>query len=201
MRITKFSGKSNKILFLGYDSKNTSLIKNLEGRGYEVIHSDNAICFDGFHLAISFGYRYIVSKETILSLNCPIINLHMSFLPYNKGAHPIFWAFYDKNECGITIHELDEGIDTGPIIFQKKVKIDEQLYTFVRAHQRLKLEIEEMFIENIDEILDLRWKAVDQSEEGTIHKKSDLPIEFIGWDTIIYDEIRRLKLLKDIMDA
>jgi methionyl-tRNA formyltransferase len=201
MRITKFSGKSNKILFLGYDSKNTSLIKNLEGRGYEVIHSDNAICFDRFHLAISFGYRHIVSKETILSLNCPIINLHMSFLPYNKGAHPIFWAFYDKNECGITIHELDEGIDTGPIIFQKKVKIDEQLYTFVRAHKRLKLEIEEMFIENIDEILDLRWKAVVQIEEGTIHKKSELPKEFMGWDTIIYDEIRRLKLLKDIMDA
>ena len=219
MRITKFSGKSNKILFLGYNSKNTSLIKNLEGRGYEVIHSENAnrptvekacanidadycdICFDRFHLAISFGYRHIVSKETILSLNCPIINLHMSFLPYNKGAHPIFWAFYDKNECGITIHELDEGIDTGPIIFQKKVKIDEQLYTFVRAHKRLKLEIEEMFIENIDEILDLRWKAVVQIEEGTIHKKSELPKEFIGWDTIIYDEIRRLKLLKDIMDA
>ena len=39
MRINVFSKKSNKILFLGYNSNDTSLIKILEGRGYEVIHS------------------------------------------------------------------------------------------------------------------------------------------------------------------
>jgi methionyl-tRNA formyltransferase len=125
----------------------------------------------------------------------------MSFLPYNRGAHPIFWAFYDENECGITIHELDEGIDTGPIIFQKKVEIDERKYTFSGAHKRLKSEIEELFIENIDEILNLRWKAVKQSEEGTIHKKSELPEDFIGWNTKISDEIKRLKLSKDLRHA
>ena len=201
MKINVFSNKSNKILFLGYNSNDTSLIKILEGRGYEVIHSDNAICFESYHLAISFGYRHILSIETIRSLGCPIINLHMSFLPYNKGAHPIFWAFYDENKCGVAIHELNEGIDTGPIMFRKKVAIDDRKSTFLEAHQRLKLEIEKMFIENIDEILGLRWQAVEQSEKGTIHKKSELPGGFLGWDTIIYEEIRRLKLSEDFTIA
>ena len=201
MNINVISDKSNKILFLGYSSNNTNLIKFLEGRGYEVIHSDNAICFDSYHLAISFGYRHILSSKTIRSLGCPIINLHMSFLPYNRGAHPIFWAFYDQNKCGITIHELNAGIDTGPIIFRKKIKIDEQKSTFLKAHQRLKMEIENMFIANIDEILDLKWKSFEQREDGTIHKKSDLPKDFMGWNTIISEEITRLKLLKDSRNA
>jgi len=193
--------KSNKILFLGYNTYTTGLIDELEGRGYEVVHCENNIEFDDYYLAISFGYRHILSSKTIRAINCPIINLHMSFLPYNKGAHPIFWAFYDGNECGVTIHELNEGIDDGPIIFRKKVEIDDRKFTFLEAHQRLKLEIEEMFLENIDNILGLRWRAFEQNGEGTIHKTSELPKDFIGWDTIIYEEIKRLKLSTDQKNA
>ena len=193
--------KSNKILFLGYNTYTTGLIDELEGRGYEVVHCENNIEFDDYYLAISFGYRHILSSKTIRAINCPIINLHMSFLPYNKGAHPIFWAFYDGNECGVTIHELNEGIDDGPIIFRKKVEIDDRKSTFLEAHQRLKLEIEELFLENIDNILGLRWRAFEQNGEGTIHKKSELPKDFIGWDTIIYEEIKRLKLSTDQKNA
>ncbi len=193
--------KSKKILFLGYDTNSTRLIKELEIRGYEVIHCENNIQFDNYYLAISFGYRHILSSKTIRAIDCPIINLHMSFLPYNKGAHPIFWAFYDGNECGVTIHELNEGIDDGPIIFRKKVGIDDRKFTFLKAHQSLKLEIEDMFLENIDSILGLKWRAFEQIGGGTFHKKSELPKDFIGWDTIIYEEIRRLKLLKDQKNA
>ena len=58
-----------------------------------------------------------------------------------------------------------------------------------------------MFIANIDEILGLRWKSFEQRENGTIHKKSDLPKDFMGWNTIISEEITRLKLLKDPRNA
>lgn len=201
MKLTNSLGIRNKILFLGYNTDTTRLINELEVRGYEVVNCENNIEFDDYYLAISFGYRHILSKNTIRAINCPIINLHMSFLPYNKGAHPIFWAFYDGNECGVTIHELNEGIDDGPIIFRKKVEIDDQKFTFLRAHQRLKLEIEDMFLENIDNILGLKWRAFEQIGEGTIHKKSQLPRDFKGWDAIIYEEIRRLKISKDQRNA
>ena len=68
------------------------------------------------------------------------------------------------NECGVTIHELNEGIDDGPIIFRKKVGIDDRKFTFLKAHQSLKLEIEEMFLENIDNILGLNGKHLSKME-------------------------------------
>jgi hypothetical protein len=77
-----------------------------------------------YDLIISFGYRHIISKEIIKSVNCPIINLHISYLPYNRGAHPNFWSFYDKTPSGVTIHLVNEGIDTGPIIYQRHIIFD-----------------------------------------------------------------------------
>ena len=51
----------------------------------------------------------------------------MSFLPYNRGSHPNFWSFIDDTPKGITIHEIDEGADTGNIVFQKKILIWTQI--------------------------------------------------------------------------
>ena len=53
-----------------------------------------------------------------------IINLHISYLPYNKGAHPNFWSFADNTPSGVTIHEVNENLDSGNIIFQKKIEFD-----------------------------------------------------------------------------
>ncbi|MCL0081308.1 hypothetical protein M1N64_03665 [Peptococcaceae bacterium] len=41
------------------------------------------------------------------------INLHISFLPWNRGADPNFWSFIENAPVGVSIHYLDEGIDTG----------------------------------------------------------------------------------------
>ena len=48
----------------------------------------------------------------------------MSYLPYNRGAHPNFWSFVNNTVKGVTIHEIDQGIDTGKIILQKSIKFD-----------------------------------------------------------------------------
>ncbi len=53
-----------------------------------------------------------------------IINIHPSLLPNYKGINAIVRAFENKEKyTGITIHYVDEGVDTGKIIFQKKVRI------------------------------------------------------------------------------
>ena len=108
--------KSKKILFLGYDTNSTRLIKELEIRGYETIHCENNIQFDNYYLAISFGYRHILSSKTIRAIDCQLL-IFTCFLFCTRTS--IFWAFYDGNRCGVTIHELNEGIDDGPIILEK----------------------------------------------------------------------------------
>jgi methionyl-tRNA formyltransferase len=68
---------------------------------------------------ISYGYRYIVPSVVVKEFKP--VNVHISLLPWNRGADPNFWSAYDGTPSGITIHEMDEGIDTGPILIQKRV--------------------------------------------------------------------------------
>jgi len=55
------------------------------------------------------------------------VNVHPGLLPDYRGAHVLQWAIVnDEPETGVTIHYLDEGIDTGPVIAEKRVPIGEE---------------------------------------------------------------------------
>ena len=113
-----------KIIFLGYDSSKTRLINELKKRKCVVKAISEKISIEDIgkrDLIISFGYRHILSSNFINNCGCPIVNLHISYLPFNRGAHPNFWSFYDNTPSGVTIHLINEGIDSGPILFQKKI--------------------------------------------------------------------------------
>ena len=43
----------------------------------------------------------------------------MSYLPWNRGADPNFWSILEDTPKGVTIHIMDESIDTGDILYQK----------------------------------------------------------------------------------
>jgi methionyl-tRNA formyltransferase len=47
----------------------------------------------------------------------------LSYLPFNRGAHPNFWSFIEKTQAGVSIHKINKGIDTGNIILRKKINI------------------------------------------------------------------------------
>ena len=184
---------NNQILFLGYSKKDTSLISKIEKKGRIVIQSSEKISWeDEFDLIICFGYRHIIKKEQVCKSSAPIINLHVSYLPWNKGAHPNFWSHYDCTPSGVTIHEIDSGIDTGNIIYQRYVNFKDNEDTFALTYKRLIFEIEDLFNKNIDSILSKNWKSKPQRRVGSTHKVADLPSLFKGWDSNIKDEIARL---------
>ena len=52
------------------------------------------------------------------------VNLHPSLLPDNRGPDPLFWTFQRGDATtGVTIHLMDEGFDTGPILVQERVEV------------------------------------------------------------------------------
>ena len=127
--------------------------------------------------------------------------MHASYLPWNKGSHPNFWSHYECTPSGVTIHEVDSGIDTGNIIYQRYVNFKDTEDTFALTYKRLLIEIEDLFNKNIDSILSKNWKSKPQRRIGTTHKVADLPPSFKGWDSNIQDEITRLdKVLSDKID-
>jgi folate-dependent phosphoribosylglycinamide formyltransferase PurN len=79
----------------------------------------------------------ILRRDVLRAPKIGILNRHLSMLPDYRGAWPVFWQFVNSESClGITIHMVDEGIDTGPVLEQAAVerRPDE---TLVSAHRRL----------------------------------------------------------------
>ena len=190
----KYKNKKKSILFLGYDDDNTILLKKLKEFNCSVEHINNKVDnLSGYDLIISFGYKHILSKKIIETSNCDIINLHISYLPWNRGAHPNFWSFYDNTISGVTIHLINEGIDKGNIIYQKKITFNPKELTFFESYNILLREIELLFLSKIEHILDKTYYTYPQIGEGSFHKKSDLPENFSGWHSNIYEEIKKLK--------
>jgi methionyl-tRNA formyltransferase len=87
-----------KLLFLGYDKLNTSLIDKLEKAGASILQTSEkltpAIFSASWELVVSFGYRHILKREDFEMLAAPVLNLHISYLPRFRGDHPNFWAHY-----------------------------------------------------------------------------------------------------------
>lgn len=65
----------------------------------------------------------IISKKTLELTNAKFINIHAGITPLYRGLHGGYWALInnDKTHCGVTVHLVDEGIDTGGIIYQDTI--------------------------------------------------------------------------------
>ena len=113
-----------KVLFLGTTKKNKIFNFLNSSKSLNVYFSSKQIkhnYLNKFKIVVSYGYNHIIPEKFITN---NIYNLHISFLPYNRGAHPNFWSFIENTPSGVTIHKIDQGIDTGKIIFQKMIDFE-----------------------------------------------------------------------------
>lgn len=127
-----------------------------------------------FDFLISYGYCFILSEE-FLSYFGPknVINMHISYLPYNRGNDPNFWSLYDGTPSGVTIHYLDKGIDTGDIIVQRRVDFDPERDTLNSSYKKLSQAIVALFVEHMDAILSGGISSKKQPHRGTYHNTRD----------------------------
>ncbi len=77
-------------------------------------------------LVITAGYLRLLSRHFVAHYRNRIINIHPSLLPAFPGIHSQRKALdYGVKISGCTVHFVDEGIDTGPIILQRAVRVQE----------------------------------------------------------------------------
>lgn len=194
------------ILFLGNSQKETKIIGKLkENKKFQIYNTKNKIKLknlDNINLIISFGYRHIID-ENIIKKKKNIINLHISYLPYNRGADPNFWSFAENTPSGVTIHKVDKGIDTGNIIYQKLIDFDlyknKNKLTFKKTYMTLISELENIFINNSKNLLNNDYDEYEQIGNGTYHNKNDLPAVLKSWNQNIYKTILKYNLEKKIL--
>lgn len=140
---------------------------------------------------VSYGYRHLISKDIINKFNLKIINLHISFLPFCKGAHPLFWSVANNEKTGVTIHLIDEGLDTGNILFRKEISYSIKKDSFSTIYKKMCNEIENLFAINWLNLRNGDCKGLKQIGTGSYHKSNEIENmkRFLpkGWDTPIKD--------------
>jgi methionyl-tRNA formyltransferase len=117
-------------------------------------------------LAVSYSYRHIIKPE-VLAMG-RFINLHISMLPWNRGADPNAWSILDDTPKGVTIHVIDAGLDTGPALFQRAVHFDDN-ETLGGSYAKLQAAIQALFIENWPAIRDNTATPRPYREKGSYH--------------------------------
>lgn len=65
----------------------------------------------------------ILSKKTLQAIDANFVNIHSGITPVYRGVHGGYWALVNKDyeNCGVTVHLVDEGIDTGTILYQETI--------------------------------------------------------------------------------
>lgn len=178
-----------KILFLG--SSQSPLVEWLRAVGEDVLATMNPIdvAFLEAQLPdfiVSYGYRHIIKKEVLSRFLDRAINLHIGYLPWNRGADPNLWSFIEDTPKGVSIHYLDEGVDTGDIIVQKLVTFS-NAETLRTSYDKLQNEIQALFKENWANIRCGQCERKKQEGKGTFHLRKDRErvshLLTNGWDT------------------
>lgn len=133
-------------------------------------------------LFISYGYRHIITKDMLGRMKRPPVNLHISLLPWNRGADPNIWSWIDNTPKGVTIHLMDSELDKGEIIAQRQIEMD-TTHTLASSYDRLCKEIERLFKEKWPVIRFNNFQTFPTM--GTYHRSSDKEKLNLsdGWNT------------------
>lgn len=95
-------------------------------------------------LIIVNGTR-IISKKVLNCTAAIFINTHVGITPKYRGVHGGYWALanQDQENCGVTVHLVDSGIDTGGILFQQNIETTPKdnflTYTYLQTGEGIKM--------------------------------------------------------------
>lgn len=118
----------------------------------------------------SVYYRYIIKPQIIASCNGKIFNLHPSLLPKYRGCSSLTWAMINgEPETGFTYHYIDEGCDTGRIITQQHIVI-EQYDNQHTLYYRVMFKALEAYEQALDLVIN-GYRGMDQQGEPTYYKR------------------------------
>lgn len=148
--------------------------------------SDGSFCARIQHmkpdLIIVVAFGQILSKEFLSIPEWGAINIHASLLPKYRGAAPIQRAILNNEpRTGLTVMHMDEGMDTGPILFQTELLIlkDE---TTGQLHDRLALLAGDMIIDSLADMAGKSVKEIPQDDSAATYaskfQKSDTLVDW-----------------------
>ncbi len=121
------------------------------------------------------GYNKVLKKDIINIPKDGVINIHLAPLPEYRGRNsPAHAIMNGETEYGVTIHYIDEGVDTGPIIADSRFDIAPDM-TARELYKRSELEAFELFKATFPSIVNGTVTTSPQGEGKYYFKKGSLP--------------------------
>lgn len=125
-------------------------------------------------IIIAAFWGYILKPELLQIPPMGSVNFHPGYLPYNRGMNPNVWPIIENTPAGVTIHYIDEGIDTGDIIGRKKIEV-EPIDTGGSLYEKTLVEIVDLFKEIYPKLITGKIKPIKQEEDqATFHWAKDI---------------------------
>lgn len=119
-------------------------------------------------------WPYIIEKEIITIPKFGVINTHPSLLPYNRGKHYNFWNLVEDVPFGVSLHFVDEKIDSGDIVFQSKI-LKSWEDTGKSLYYKAQEEMINLFKKKYNKIIENRYIKLKQNlDEGSFHYSKEL---------------------------
>ncbi len=117
------------------------------------------------------AFGQILSEEILAMPKYGCVNIHASLLPKYRGAGPIQWAIIDgEKKTGVTIMQMDKGLDTGDMLLQKEVEIDKR-ETGDSLHDKLAAAGAELIVEALPQIEAGKLTPRRQNDEESCYAK------------------------------
>jgi len=161
----------NVLLLTSFPDTLVPIIKRLGDNAICLSDADKEIsldyiCKNKIDYIVCFGYGRILKKDILSKVAC--INIHGGFLPYNRGPNPNLWAWIDDTKKGVSIHYIDEGIDTGDIIAQCEIKFQPPISLQTSFDQTI-AECKRLFAEEWPKIRSGKASRFKQQGSGSSH--------------------------------
>ena len=134
------------------------------------------------YLIIVVAFGQILKRNLLDIPEWGIINIHASLLPKYRGAAPIQWAILNNEpKTGLTVMRMDEGLDTGPILFQREVPIlqDETAW---QLHDRLSQLAGDVMVKAISHMAKNQVEEIPQDDSlATYASKIEKSDSLVDW--------------------
>ena len=109
-------------------------------------------------------WPFILDKK-IYTIKKYCLNTHPSYLPYFKGKDPNFWSILKGGPFGVTIHHVNNKIDSGPIAFQTRIKNVDWTWDAKKLYKQSIIELFKLFKSNFQNIVNSKIPKIEQGRK------------------------------------
>lgn len=158
--------KANSFEFTFYCSPGVEIDSEVE----QIKVRENVERLTEFSLVISLHCKQLFPASLVNGIRC--INIHPGLNPYNRGWYPQVFSIINGLPIGVTIHEIDEDLDHGHIIFQKEVPTAKHDTSLSLYNKVVSVELE-LLEAHFEDLMTGNYLAYPPESEGNLNLKKD----------------------------